>query len=275
MQTTSLPWGFTLKAGRFFSGIGYMNEQHAHTWDFADPALPYRAFLNTQLGDDGVQLRWLAPTELFVELGAEALRGDQFPAGGPGSRYVGSYSFFGHTGADLSDSSSVRGGLSWLHSKAANRTTEDGANTFTGDSDTYIADLVYKWSPEGNPVETNFKLQGEYFLRHENGAFDASPYSGDQRGWYLQAVYQFMPQWRIGLRHDEVRASDPGAAFVGTPLETFGSGPKRDSIMADYSTSEFGRFRLQYNNDRSRPETDHQFLLQYTISIGAHGAHQY
>ena len=38
---------------------------------------------------------------------------------------------------------------------------------------------------------------------------------------------------------------------------------------------EFGRFRLQYNNDRSRPETDHQFLLQYTISIGAHRAHQY
>ncbi len=48
MQTTSLPAGFTLRAGRFFSGIGYLNEQHSHTWDFADQALPYRAFLNTQ-----------------------------------------------------------------------------------------------------------------------------------------------------------------------------------------------------------------------------------
>jgi hypothetical protein len=57
MQTTSLPAGFTLRAGRFFSGIGYLNEQHSHTWDFADQALPYRAFLNTQYDDDGIQLR--------------------------------------------------------------------------------------------------------------------------------------------------------------------------------------------------------------------------
>src|SRR5215472_11389467 len=35
IQSTSLPAGFTLRAGRFFSGIGYLNEQHSHTWDFA------------------------------------------------------------------------------------------------------------------------------------------------------------------------------------------------------------------------------------------------
>jgi hypothetical protein len=34
-------------------------------------------------GDDGIQLRWLAPIESFlVEFGAEGLRGDNFPAGG-------------------------------------------------------------------------------------------------------------------------------------------------------------------------------------------------
>src|SRR5205085_4690277 len=66
LQTTSLPGGFTLRAGRFFSGIGYLNEQHSHTWDFADQALPYRVFLNNQYDDDGVQLRWLAPTTQFV-----------------------------------------------------------------------------------------------------------------------------------------------------------------------------------------------------------------
>ena len=81
MQTTSLPAGFTLRAGRFFSGIGYLNEQHSHNWDFADQALPYRAFLNTQYDDDGIQLRWLAPTTQFIELGHELFLGNAFPAG--------------------------------------------------------------------------------------------------------------------------------------------------------------------------------------------------
>jgi hypothetical protein len=170
----------------------------------------------------------------------------------------------------------VRSGLSWLHTKAGPRTTNDGADIFQGGSDTYIADLVYKWAPNGNPVDTNFKLQGEYFFRDESGTFNTLDYSGRQTGWYLQAIYQFMPQWRIGLRHDEVHANDPGAAFAGTVLDTLGGvTPKRNSAMIDFSTSEFGRFRVQYNNDESRPKTDHQFLLQYTVSIGAHGAHQY
>jgi hypothetical protein len=62
VQTTALGHGLTLKAGRFFSGIGYLNEQHAHTWDFADAPLAYQAMLGTQYGDDGLQLAWLAPT---------------------------------------------------------------------------------------------------------------------------------------------------------------------------------------------------------------------
>jgi hypothetical protein len=45
--------------------------------------------------------------------------------------------------------------------------------------------------------------------------------------------------------------------------------------MIDYSTSEFGRIRFQYNKDDAGPRTDHQVFLQYTVSIGAHGAHQF
>src|SRR5213593_1299705 len=33
---TALPYGIVPKFGRFFSGIGYMNEQHQHAWDFQD-----------------------------------------------------------------------------------------------------------------------------------------------------------------------------------------------------------------------------------------------
>ena len=79
VQTLGLGGGATLKAGRFLSGIGYLNAQHAHTWDFVDNPLAYQALLGTQYGDDGVQLTWLAPTDRFVELGAELGRGRTYP----------------------------------------------------------------------------------------------------------------------------------------------------------------------------------------------------
>ena len=71
-----------MRGGRFFSGIGYLNALHAHAWDFVDQPLVYRALLGNQYKDDGAQLRWVAPTDLFLEFGAEAFRGGNFPAGG-------------------------------------------------------------------------------------------------------------------------------------------------------------------------------------------------
>ena len=110
IQPTALPWDFTAKSGRFFSGVGYLNEQHAHTWDFADAPLPYMAFLNGQYGDDGVQLRWLAPTNMFIELGGEAMRGASFPANSVSEALtsnhnagLGAWSAFLHVGDDIND----------------------------------------------------------------------------------------------------------------------------------------------------------------------------
>jgi hypothetical protein len=45
--------------------------------------------------------------------------------------------------------------------------------------------------------------------------------------------------------------------------------------MADWSPSEFSRLRLQYNRDKSRPVVDNQWTLQYIMSLGAHGAHEF
>jgi hypothetical protein len=284
MQTTSLPYGFTLKGGRFFSGIGYLNEQHAHVWDFVDPALPYRAFLNNQYRDDGVQLRWLAPTDVFLEFGAEGFRGDSFPAGGAARHGVGTWTAFAHVGDDFDASSSWRAGLSYLSAESHQRLTNDDADIFTGRQNLGILDLVYKWAPNGNPVERNLKLQGELFYGKNSGVFSNdggmtnNPFAQRQWGWYAQAVYQFMPRWRFGVRHDEVRATgalDYGDAFLFTAFDDSGHVNRRSSGMIDYSTSEFGRIRFQYNHDLSGPTVDHQLFLQYIVSIGAHGAHQF
>ncbi len=299
-QPSSLPWGFTAKFGRFFSGIGYLNEQHAHTWDFADAPLPYLAFLNGQYGDDGLQLRWLAPTDQFLEFGGEVLRGASFPANSVSEALssnhndgIGAWSAFVHTGNDIGTDGSYSVGLSYLGTRSKDRATDPvggsaGSDIFTGTDHTFILDGVYKWAPNGNFALRYVKLQSEVFLRKEEGDFAALDFpgaagvsttknfaSGWQTGFYVQGVYQFMPFWRVGVRYDQVNAPSLGPAFAGTTLDSAGVTPRRYSAMVDYSTSEFGRFRLQYNRDESRPEPDNQFILQYTVSLGAHGAHQY
>jgi hypothetical protein len=104
--------------------------------------------------------------------------------------------------------------------------------------------------------------------------FASLPYDGDQRGWYLQGAWQFRQGWRIGARVDEV-SSDNGVLFAGTILEDPTWTPRRGSLMLDWSPSEFSRLRLQYTDDRVLEQSDQQVFLQYLMSLGAHGAHQF
>ena len=275
LQTLAMPHGLGIKAGRFFSGIGYLNSQHAHAWDFVDPPLAYRAMLGNQYGDDGVQLTWTAPTDLYVSLGGELFRGDAFPAGGNTGNDAGTWTAFLHVGGDVGVSNSWSAGLSHLRADATDRETGDGAELFSGDSKLSIADFVWKWAPNGNPYRTNFKFQSEYLWRSEDGEFNGFPYDANQRGWYAQGVYQFLPRWRVGLRYDELHAGDPGAAFADSVLDPLGHTPRRGSLMVDFANTEFSRLRLQYDRDESQPTAEDEWYLQYIMSLGSHGAHKF
>ena len=285
-QTLALGGGFTLKGGRFLSGIGYQNEIHQHAWDFQDAPLAYKAFLGGRLNDDGVQVRWLAPTDLFVELGGELARGRSFPATDNNRNGANAWSVFGHVGGDVGESIAWRGGLSYLGASPQDRAFTDlnSTQSFTGDSSTWIADFVLKWAPDGNASVTSLKLQGEYFRRKESGAltFDTSTgdYASLQSGWYAQAVYQFMPRWRVGYRYDRLDhgtvTNGLGLTAQDAPLLLTDYNPTRNTAMVDWSLTEFSRFRLQYAVDKSRVDlTDNQVLLQYILSLGAHGAHKF
>ena len=291
VQTTSLPDGITLKAGRFFSDIGYLNSKHAHAWDFIDQPLAYKAMLGSQYGDDGVQARWVIPADLLVEVGAEAFRGTQFPAGGAAHGGVGSWSAFAHFGGDVGNTSSWRAGASYLNTSAQAResTLANGdAVVYNGTSKLWIADFVWKWADHGNPKTRNFVLQAEYLRRREQGTVQDTTldysvlafvpdvgYSGAQQGFYAQATYQFMPRWRVGARYDHLTAANQGPTLgVPTPLNDTHD-PSRVTAMVDFSNSEFSRVRLQAARDESRSQPDTQLTLQYVMSIGAHGAHQF
>ena len=275
LETVGLGNGATVKFGRFLSGIGYLNHKHSHTWDFVDQPLVYKAMLGNQYKDDGIQLRWLAPTDLFLEIGIEALRGEHFPAGGAANGGKGSKAIFAHIGGDINESNSWQAGISYLQTKSNARETGDPVETFTGNSKLGIIDVTWKWAPNGNSRQTNFVMQMEYFQRSEDGQYQANNYNADQNGYYLQGVYQFMPRWRVGLRYDHLHADDPGSAFAGTALDSQGHDPSRWSAMLDFSRTEFSRLRLQYNRDESSSNTDQQWYVQYIMSLGAHGAHSF
>jgi hypothetical protein len=274
IQSTSLGEGITLRAGRFFSGIAYLNERHAHDWSFSDASLPYRAFLNDQYGDDGVQARWLAPTNIFLEFGAEWFRGDAFPAGGSADKGTGTITAFAHAGDDINDSSSWLAGLSYLRTRSDKRGDISG-DLFSGTDNIGIASLVYKWAPGGNPVVQNLVLSGEYFYGNENGVFNGINVDYHHSGWYAQAVFQFMPRWSVGLRYAELGTGGIGVALSGTTLDDFGHTPRAETALLEFDTSEFGRFRLQYSHDNSDIKPLDQVLFQYTVIYGPHPAHRY
>ena len=303
-QTLALPRGFVLKGGRYFSGIGYLNEQHQHAWDFQDAPLVYKAFLGNQLRQDGVQLKWVAPTDLLFELGTELSAGDQFPGSDQNKNGIGGSALFANLGGDIGVSTAWKLGASYLKASPNGRSYQDvdslgglTTNTFTGSAKLWGLNGVMKWAPNGNSTYHNFKLQGEYFRLKQDGTllYDdtagsnvfgrvAGGLDSSQTGWYTQAVWQFYPQWRVGYRYDRLNFDTLNNGIVlfglGPTAADFpvlaNHSPTRNTVMLDWSPSEFSRIRLQYASDKSRLGlTDNQVFVQYIYSLGAHGAHQF
>ena len=289
ITTTALPDGLVLKAGRFFSGVGYLNSQHSHTWDFVDNPIAYQAMLGTQYADDGVQLHWLAPTDTYMEFGLEAGRGRGFPGDDSSRNAAGMTAFTFHTGGDIGDSISWRGGLSLLQTQSngqalilANANDFPATSGFTGRTRVAIADAVMKWAPNGNATRTYFKLQGEYLQSRRSGELSGLAGVPDvslrevQSGGYVQGVWQFMPMWRVGLRTERLDPGHPNYGDANGVFTSTGYHPTKNSLMFDFNESEFARIRLQFAQDRTHQGfVDNQWLLQYQTALGAHGAHAY
>jgi hypothetical protein len=282
IDTLSLPDGFNVRAGRFFSNIGYLNSHHTHTDNFVDRPLAYQAFLGDQYGDDGAQLRWVAPLDIFLELGGEVFRGEDYPSGGANHDGVGAHTLFAHAGGDVGTDNSWLAGVSMLKSKTSQ--ADDG---FSGNNTLYVADATWKWAPNGNTKDGGVTVRSEFFLDRRNGIYvapeDASaldlsdpasniamtPWTGDRRGMYLEGVYRLSRTWDLGYRYDKLWSANSGA--FASDFD-----PVRHSVELTWRNSEFSFFRLQYSHDDpTHNTTDNALYLQYDVSLGAHGAHKF
>jgi len=192
IQTMALPKGFTVRAGRFLSDIGYLNNQHLHSDSFTSRPSAYRAFLGGHYFDDGLRFSYIAPTDLYWTMGVEAFSGDSLRAADEhGERAfdsTGVYTAFTKMGGDISIESSWQLGLSYLRNENGQLTAEEHEETgheeagheeaeheeagheddhghgasYTG-KNTFITDFVYKWAPNGNYKYQHLTLSAEYF----------------------------------------------------------------------------------------------------------------
>ena len=308
IETLKLGSGLAHQGWTFLSpDIGYLNSIHDHAHDFADRPLVYEAMFGGHLVDDrNCRPAGLPLPILTSALGAEVTTGSEFP-GGENEDNSNGLAFFVKTGGDIGASSSWQLGASYYESEFDVREAgghhhgegeDEGVDNelLDGDVDVVGVDFIYKWAPNGNSKERNFKFQTEYFIKNEAGLSEfiegdnsaEADYDGEQAGFYMQAVYQFRPSWRVGLRYDHLEADNSISDFEGDGidedeyLEESGIGtegdPNRTAIMVDYSPSHFSRIRLQYSqldNGHDDDDTNDMLMLQYLMSLGSHGAHTF
>jgi hypothetical protein len=298
VQSSNLPCGLQLQAGKFFSGFGRINSQHSHQWDFVDQPLIYRLALGPHgLNEKGAQLSWLAPTPFYLLAGVEAFQGENEV-------------MFGHVGGDeLSRREGPRLGVGWIkvapnlpgnHAlqaglfgacgvhEEAHDGNEDGESDhwLQGNSRFYGGDLVYKYDAPKPDGEGDVMLQGEYFHRKMDlevkqhdlmPALEGHDKVNVQDGFYLQGIYGFRPKWRGGLRWDQVGLVNKQELPDGSH-DNFGSS-YRLAAMLDYSPTEFSRLRLQAGRGEYSLEDGRdgvwEVFLQLSISLGTHGAHKF
>ena len=282
--TSSLPAGLQVKGGKFKSGFGRINAQHPHAWDFVDAPLNYRAFMGTEGmgGEKGIQVTWLPDLPIYLQLGIEALQGENdqlFGANASGGPHA--FTLFAKTSMEIGESGTILFGPSFAKGKANLPTVADNT-TFTGNTDFFGFEMVYKWKPSRG---TGFILQSEYLYRKQTGdlrtgdvsdpASTVSPLTRAQDGIYVQGLYQ-IDRWRIGARYDVLDLLKKDYTLSGS-LQSLGKLPWRATGALEFNPSEFTRIRLQYSRDESSRDgqTNNELYLQMLLGIGAHAAHSF
>lgn len=290
VQTRALAPGLQLRAGKFYSGIGYLNAKHPHQWDFVDRPLPYSHLLGNGINEVGLQATWLPALPIYVLLGAELLQGgnDAFArqlgteeaeafAEKAGPRLI---TGFVKVSPPLGDSHTLQLGASVARSRLHQEFAEgeEGDEPIEGGGTLVGADVVYQYDSGKQWGVGDVTLQGEYFRRRQDLALvtGGAPQGRDrtQDGFYVQGTYGFAARWRAGLRFDTAGLSNEMHTGAGLlDLESV----RRYTAALTFLPTEFSRLRVQYTRADSPVggvrEKANQLWVQLQISLGAHGAH--
>ncbi len=261
VQTTSLPYALRIKAGKFKSSFGRINKKHQHSWNFDSQPLIYKALFGPDsISDAGIQVQWIAPTDTYLMVGAEAMQGINGRSFGDDSKnnlYVG----YVKSSIDIGDDLSVLGGVSLAH----------GKNITQNATDVYGADLTFREQLGSNSA---LIWQSEYLERHKKLSDTTTD---KQAGLYSELVYQYNNNYSFGARYDLITKNDTDLLLYNG-IDT--NNLDRYTAKIDYKPFPMSRLRLSYTYDRSKiivgeRKDVSEVMLSLNIAAGAHGAHDY
>jgi len=286
-RSRRLPWGLALKAGKFLSGFGRINAQHAHAWSFDEAPLAWRVFFGVEgLNEVGGQLTWLVPVPFFLQLGAEVLRGEGEVSFGTlaledrqAVRAPGLWTAFTKGSWDIGRLT-VLAGASLARGQTRQPAEDSAGETqpFVGHTTIWGGDLTLLY-----PIDSyrSLKLQAEWLDRRtegqEYGTGGPRALGKRQAGGYADLLWRFDARWRAGARLEVLTKSRllRETGTVVSPDHRWGV-----SCVLDFNPSEFSRLRLLLRRDHARdldgrlsPYT--QVGLSLNLAIGAHGAHPF
>jgi len=251
VSTRDLPNGLKVKAGKFKSAFGRYNEKHQHAWEFSEQALVYAAMFGPEgLSDPGVQIQWVAPTDTYIMLGAEAMQGTNEQSFGY-EKGNNLYNTYAKASVDITDDTSILAGVSYIHGK-----------NIEGNTDIYAADLTVQTQLSSY---SSLAFQSEYIYRN----MEQNTTTARQDGMYAQLVYKYNQNYAAGVRYDTLMKNNLG----DDNLDMY-------TAMIEYHPFEFSRLRLEYSLDKSKyydgeQKDIQQLMLELNIAVGAHGAHSY
>ena len=259
VQTTSLPYGLRVKAGKFKSDFGRINSKHQHSWNFDSQPIIYTTLFGPEgISDPGVQLQWVAPTDTYIMAGIEAMQGtnqESFGYTEENNLYVS----YVKSSVDIGDDLSILGGISLAH----------GKNTTANPTNVYGADLTLR---EQLGSYSALIWQSEYLYRNINIGLRHDK----QAGFYSELIYQYNNNYSAGVRYGAITKNDTDLSiYQDQGIDT--NNLNRYTAMLEYKPFPMSRLRLLYTFDRTKiiageRKNISEVMMSLNIAAGAHGA---
>jgi len=258
--TTSLPSGLRIKAGKFKSAFGRINEKHQHSWYFDEQPIIYKSLFGPDsISDAGIQLQWVAPTDTYIMAGIEAMQGTNDRSFGD-TEENNLYLAYLKSSLDLSDNLSILSGISFARGKTASQK----------DSNLYGIDFTLR---EQLGSYSSIIWQSEYLQRNKK----TTNTTDKQAGLYTQLIYQYNNNYSAGIMYDTITKNNTD---LSTFSATYTNNLDKYTAMLQYKPFPFSRLRLEYSYDRTKVINGHRkdintLMLTLNIAAGAHSAHSY
>ena len=263
-KTRALSFGVQVKAGKFKSAFGRINEKHQHVWQFDSQPIIYESLFGPDaISDAGIQAQWVAPTDTYMMAGVEAFSGTNDRSFGATSQNKHLYVGYLKSSVDIGEDLSVLAGASIAHGN-------NYENNIVNPTNIYGLDLTLR---EQISSYSSLIWQSEFLQRNK----EITTRIDKQSGLYSELIYQYNNNWSTGIRYDAILKND-------TDLSTYNgvdtSNLDRYTAKIDYHPFPMSRLRLQYTYDRTKiiageRKNINEILLNLNIAAGAHGAHNY